>query len=165
MPDLVLAFALFHLPFLLVPETLAVSSRPWVNPIGLPLVIGTFVFDVGMQLSGGCGSGLVRLAATLDSRHLVGLGCFVVGSVGGGISYDGGWGLWTEEPSGVSLVKEMQQKVLVCYPTSCVFSCICASGGNHRPPSTTPCSTWKGGCVGLGTGSHREWHPVQLIMY
>eukprot|EP01065_Artemidia_motanka_P009999 TRINITY_DN1521_c0_g2_i1.p1 TRINITY_DN1521_c0_g2~~TRINITY_DN1521_c0_g2_i1.p1 ORF type:complete len:941 (+),score=213.68 TRINITY_DN1521_c0_g2_i1:78-2825(+) len=77
----------------------------WVNPIGVPLVVGSAVFGVGQQLAGGCGSGCVSNASTGSALSVVVLLSFVCGSVLGGMSHDW-WKDWPES-DGFSFVTDM----------------------------------------------------------
>ena len=56
-----------------------------IAPLGPSLVIGAFVFGIGMQLANGCGSGTLYTAGGGSGRMLVTLACFIVGSVIGSL--------------------------------------------------------------------------------
>lgn len=53
----------------------------FVNPVGLALVVGAFLFGIGMQIGGGCGSGTLYTAGGGSTRMLLTLAAFVCGSV------------------------------------------------------------------------------------
>jgi uncharacterized protein len=57
-----------------------------IAPLGPSLVIGAFVFGIGMQLANGCGSGTLYTAGGGSGRMLIALLFFVVGSVFGSLS-------------------------------------------------------------------------------
>src|ERR1043165_8982228 len=57
-----------------------------IAPIGPSLVIGAFVFGIGMQLANGCGSGTLYTAGGGSGRMLIALAFFMVGSVFGSLS-------------------------------------------------------------------------------
>jgi uncharacterized membrane protein YedE/YeeE len=57
-----------------------------IAPIGPSLLIGAFVFGIGMQLANGCGSGTLYTAGGGSGRMLIALFWFVVGSVFGSLS-------------------------------------------------------------------------------
>ncbi len=57
-----------------------------IAPLGASLLIGAFVFGIGMQLANGCGSGTLYSAGGGSGRMLIALFCFVVGSVFGSLS-------------------------------------------------------------------------------
>jgi len=52
-----------------------------VAPVGVSVAVGAFIFGVGMQLGGGCASGTLYTAGGGNTRMLVTLAAFVVGSV------------------------------------------------------------------------------------
>ena len=57
-----------------------------IAPLGPSLIIGAFVFAVGMQLANGCGSGTLYTVGGGLGRMLVALLFFVIGSVLGSLS-------------------------------------------------------------------------------
>jgi uncharacterized protein len=57
-----------------------------IAPLGPSLVIGAFVFGIGMQLANGCGSGTLYTVGGGSGRMLVALLFFVIGSVLGSLS-------------------------------------------------------------------------------
>jgi hypothetical protein len=57
-----------------------------IAPLGPSLVIGAFVFGVGMQLANGCGSGTLYTVGGGSGRMLMALLFFVLGSVFGSLS-------------------------------------------------------------------------------
>src|SRR5215213_2263259 len=56
-----------------------------IAPIGPSLIIGAFVFGIGMQLANGCGSGTLYTAGGGSGRMLIALALFIVGSVIGSL--------------------------------------------------------------------------------
>src|SRR5262249_52474965 len=56
-----------------------------IAPLGPSLVIGAFVFGIGMQLANGCGSGTLYTAGSGAGRMLVALAFFVIGRVIGSL--------------------------------------------------------------------------------
>src|SRR6185436_9561122 len=56
-----------------------------IAPIGPSLVIGAFVFGIGMQLANGCGSGTLYTAGGGSGRMLIALALFIAGSVIGSL--------------------------------------------------------------------------------
>src|SRR5262245_48088871 len=52
-----------------------------IAPLGPSLVIGAFVFGIGMQLANGCGSGTLYTAGGGSGRMLITLALFIAGSV------------------------------------------------------------------------------------
>lgn len=53
----------------------------FVFPVGLALVAGAFLFGVGMQLAGGCGSGTLYTAGGGNARMMAALAAFIAGSL------------------------------------------------------------------------------------
>jgi len=51
------------------------------GPIGISVVIGSFLFGIGMQLGGGCGSGTLYTIGGGNSRMLITLIFFILGSL------------------------------------------------------------------------------------
>src|SRR5206468_4098556 len=59
------------------------AVRGSVSPVGISVVVGAFLFGVGMQLGGGCASGTLYTAGGGNTRMLVTLAAFIAGSVVG----------------------------------------------------------------------------------
>lgn len=57
-----------------------------IAPLGPSLIIGAFVFGIGMQLGNGCGSGTLYTVGGGSGRMLITLAFFVAGSVFGSLS-------------------------------------------------------------------------------
>jgi uncharacterized membrane protein YedE/YeeE len=57
-----------------------------IAPLGASLVIGAFVFGIGMQLANGCGSGTLYTVGGGSGRMLLALAFFIIGSVFGSLS-------------------------------------------------------------------------------
>ena len=74
-------------------------------PIGVSVMAGAFLFGVGMQLGGGCGSGTLFTAGGGSTRMMVTLVAFVAGSLAGSAHLP--W--WVTQPkiAAVSLYGEM----------------------------------------------------------
>ena len=51
------------------------------GPIGISVVVGSFLFGIGMQLGGGCGSGTLYTLGSGNSRMLITLIFFILGSL------------------------------------------------------------------------------------
>src|SRR5262252_2438986 len=73
---------------LVVAPVAALSQRYGgaIAPLGPSLVIGAFVFGIGMQLANGCGSGTLYTVGGGSGRMLVTLLFFIIGSVFGSLS-------------------------------------------------------------------------------
>lgn len=57
-----------------------------IAPLSISLVVGAFVFGIGMQLANGCGSGTLYTVGGGSGRMLIALLFFVIGSVFGSLS-------------------------------------------------------------------------------
>jgi len=80
---LALACALF-IPLLASgTEMFGQPLRGAVAPVGVSVVVGAFLFGLGMQLGGGCASGTLYTAGGGNTRMVVTLLFFIVGSVVG----------------------------------------------------------------------------------
>ncbi|MDN6180516.1 MAG: YeeE/YedE family protein [Halomonas subglaciescola] len=55
----------------------------FVAPLGISVIVGAFLFGLGMQLGGGCASGTLFTAGGGNARMLITLAFFIVGSVMG----------------------------------------------------------------------------------
>ena len=51
------------------------------GPVGISVLVGSFVFGLGMQLGGGCGSGTLFTVGSGNTRMMITLISFIVGSV------------------------------------------------------------------------------------
>lgn len=52
-----------------------------VAPVGVAVIVGAFLFGLGMQLGGGCASGTLFTAGGGNTRMMITLLFFIVGSV------------------------------------------------------------------------------------
>ena len=57
------------------------TLRGSVSPVGISVIVGAFLFGVGMQLGGGCASGTLYSAGGGNTRMLATLAAFIAGSV------------------------------------------------------------------------------------
>ena len=62
---------------------LGLRSGAWVLPFGITALVGSFLFGMGMQLGGGCGSGTLFTVGGGSSRMVITLASFIVGSLFG----------------------------------------------------------------------------------
>ncbi|MCM2306672.1 MAG: YeeE/YedE family protein [Sulfuritalea sp.] len=79
LPMLALATLLFA-PVLAAGEFLGQPVGGAVAPLGLQVIAGAFLFGIGMQLGGGCGSGTLYAAGGGSPRMFTVLAAFCVGS-------------------------------------------------------------------------------------
>jgi uncharacterized membrane protein YedE/YeeE len=66
-----------------------------VHDVGWALLIGAFMFGVGMQLGGCCGSGTAWVAGSGSARVMIAFVFFIVGSVWGSLDATYWWG-WSK---------------------------------------------------------------------
>ena len=83
------------LPLVSAGSFAGVALTPAIGPIGVSLMIGSFLFGIGMQLGGECASGTLFAVGGGDVRMLVTLLFFIVGAVVGTAHLP--W--WAELPS------------------------------------------------------------------
>ena len=86
---------LLFFPFLASGTLFGNEVRGLVSPAGTGVIVGAFMFGVGMQLGGGCASGTLFTAGGGNARMLVTLFFFIVGSLLATIHFD--W--WASLPS------------------------------------------------------------------
>ena len=68
-------------PLLSAGEFFGQPMRGSVSPVGIPVIAGAFLFGIGMQLGGGCASGTLYTVGGGNTRMIVTLIMFIVGSV------------------------------------------------------------------------------------
>jgi uncharacterized membrane protein YedE/YeeE len=73
--------SVIFLPLLADGQVFGRLLRGTVAPIGISVIVGAFIFGVGMQLGGGCASGTLYSAGAGSVRMLVTLAAFIAGSV------------------------------------------------------------------------------------
>lgn len=91
---LAIAVVLFF-PFLASGTLFGHEVKGSVSPAGIGVLVGAFMFGIGMQLGGGCASGTLFTAGGGNARMLITLFFFIVGSVLGTVNFD--W--WVSLPS------------------------------------------------------------------
>jgi uncharacterized protein len=75
------ATILIFFPLLAVGRLLGQEIGGFVNPVGPALALGAFLFGIGMQLGGGCGSGTLYTVGGGSVRMIVTLAAFILGSL------------------------------------------------------------------------------------
>ena len=78
---------------------LAAAPAGFLQPVGIALVVGSFLFGVGMQLGGSCASGTLYAVGSGHTAIVLTLGGFVVGSMLAIVSFP----FWTSIPQGVAV--------------------------------------------------------------
>lgn len=69
------------------------SVAGYVSPIGVSVLVGAFLFGLGMQLGSGCASGTLYAVGGGKSSMFITLAAFIVGSVLGAYH----WNFWMNE--------------------------------------------------------------------
>ncbi len=95
---------LVFLPLLAEGQVWGVELRGAVRPLSIAVLVGAFLFGVGMQLGGGCASGTLFTVGGGNVRMVVTLVAFIAGSVFGAFHFP----VWQEAPGlgPVSLLTE-----------------------------------------------------------
>jgi uncharacterized membrane protein YedE/YeeE len=89
------ATCLVFFPLLASGSLFGQSLRGSVSPAGTAVIVGAFIFGLGMQLGGGCASGTLYTAGGGSVRMVITLLAFIVGSVVGTAHVP--W--WTAQPT------------------------------------------------------------------
>jgi len=135
-----------------------------IAPIGPSLIIGAFVFGIGMQLANGCGSGTLYTAGGGSGRMLVTLALFIVGSVIGSLhlpaflalggidpvlasNYFGAWGGLAVTLASIAAVALL------------IAAIARARGANHRPRTAILIGGILIGLLSIGVflAGHHPW--------
>jgi uncharacterized membrane protein YedE/YeeE len=72
---------LVFFPLLARGEIFGQTLRGSISPVGVSVIVGAFLFGVGMQLGGGCASGTLYTAGGGNTRMVITLLAFIAGSV------------------------------------------------------------------------------------
>ncbi|MBK1696481.1 YeeE/YedE family protein [Rhodovibrio salinarum] len=86
---------LIFLPLLANGEVLGHGVSGAVQPAGISVIVGAFLFGVGMQLGGACASGTLFTLGGGSTRMVVTLAFFIVGSLAGSLHFP--W--WSGTPA------------------------------------------------------------------
>lgn len=78
---LILLTSVVSFPLIAWGASLGWPTGGFVFPFGIAAALGAFMFGVGMQLGGGCGSGTLFTAGGGSTRMMITLAAFVLGSV------------------------------------------------------------------------------------
>lgn len=97
--------AMAFFPLLAAPSVGGKALVGALAPAGVAVAVGAFVFGIGMQLAGGCGSGTLFTIGGGSKRMLATLTTFVLGALIGTAHL--GWWLSLPSLGNVSLVKEL----------------------------------------------------------
>jgi len=86
---LIFATSLIAYPLIAAGGTIGLPTAGAVAPLSTALLVGAFLFGIGMQFGGGCGSGTLFTVGGGSTRMLVTLAAFILGSLLG--TRDIGW--------------------------------------------------------------------------
>lgn len=75
------AGVILFFPFLAQGTLFGNPANGFVSPAGVSVLLGAFIFGIGMQLGGGCASGTLFAAGGGNTRMLVTLLFFIIGSI------------------------------------------------------------------------------------
>jgi uncharacterized membrane protein YedE/YeeE len=89
------ATCLVFFPLLDAGSLAGTPLRGFVAPVGISVIVGAFLFGMGMQLAGGCASGTLYTVGGGNTRMLVALGAFILGAFAG--DTHGPW--WSSAPA------------------------------------------------------------------
>ncbi|WP_260412401.1 YeeE/YedE family protein [Alkalihalobacillus sp. TS-13] len=120
----------------------------YVSPVGTSVVVGAFLFGIGMQLGGGCASGTLYAVGGGRSAMFITLIAFIVGSVLGAWH----WDFWVNQtPSfeaislatstGLGYTGAWFVQILIF---AAIFGGTILIGNKRRPPSMKPLPSGKG---------------------
>lgn len=90
--------SLFFFPVLAQGSFFGQPTGGFVFPIGIALVLGAFLFGIGMQIGGGCGSGTLFTIGGGSVRMVVTLAFFIFGSTIA-TAYSSHWLAWPAFPA------------------------------------------------------------------
>lgn len=82
-----------------------ISGNAAMGPVGISVLVGAFLFGIGMQLGGGCGSGTLYTVGWGHTNMLITLAFFIIGATIGSAHLH--WWLALPNIGRVSLVAEM----------------------------------------------------------
>lgn len=74
------------------------AVRGFVFPVGVALLVGAFLFGIGMQLGGGCASGTLYAVGGGGGRALLTLCFFIMGATLAALDFER-WGAWPAWPA------------------------------------------------------------------
>ncbi|MGP4079471.1 YeeE/YedE family protein [Pseudalkalibacillus sp. R45] len=120
----------------------------YVSPVGTSVVVGAFLFGIGMQLGGGCASGTLYAVGGGRSAMFITLIAFIVGSVLGAWHWDF-WVNQTPSFEAISLATSTGLGytgawVVQIFIFAAIFGATILIGKKRRPPSMKPLPSGKG---------------------
>ena len=135
-----------------------------IAPLGPSLLIGAFVFGIGMQLVNGCGSGTLYTAGGGSGRMLIALALFIVGSVIGSLHLPAFLALGGIDPVLASAYFGPWGGLAATLASIALAALIIAGVARARGASVAPRPLLIGGaivigllCIGVFLAGHHPW--------
>ena len=135
-----------------------------IAPLGPSLVIGAFVFGIGMQLANGCGSGTLYTAGGGSGRMLITLGCFIAGSVVGSLHLPAFLRLGGIDPIVASVILGPWVGLVVTWASLAAAALAAILLARRRGASFTPSPRLTFGAIAIGllciavfAAGHHPW--------
>lgn len=91
---LVGATAAFAIPIIAYGDLVGIRAGGFVFPFGVAVIVGAFLFGLGMQIGGGCGSGTLFTVGGGSTRMTITLAFFILG----GLLATWHWSFWQSLP-------------------------------------------------------------------
>lgn len=85
---LVGATTVFLIPLIAYGPHFGLAAGGFVFPFGVAVIVGSFMFGLGMQLGGGCGSGTLFTVGGGSTRMVITLAFFILGGLLATLSWD-----------------------------------------------------------------------------
>jgi hypothetical protein len=91
-----------------------------IAPLSISVIVGSFMFGLAMQLGGGCGSGTLFTAGSGNTKMVITLFFFIIGSVAGTYHFT----FWSSLPSlgGISLLDNYTLVETLTFQLSLIFT-------------------------------------------
>ena len=121
-----------------------------IAPLGPSLLIGAFVFGIGMQLANGCGSGTLYTAGGGSGRMLIALAFFVLGSVLGSLQLPAFLALGGIDPILASAYAGPWGGLAVTLASLALAAALIAAVAHKRGAKLRPQRTIVIGAIGIG---------------
>ena len=122
-----------------------------IAPLGPSLIIGAFVFGIGMQLANGCGSGTIYTVGGGSGRMLIALLFFIIGSVFGSLSLPAFLSLGGVDPVLASGYLGAWGGLAATLVSIAIAAALIIAVARHRDASFVPSRNYVigGGAIGL----------------
>ncbi|MGB8894519.1 MAG: YeeE/YedE family protein [Pseudolabrys sp.] len=122
-----------------------------IAPLGPSLIIGAFVFGIGMQLANGCGSGTLYTVGGGSGRMLIALLFFIIGSVFGSLSLPAFLSLGGVDPVLASGYLGAWGGLAATLVSIAIAAALIIAVARHRDASFVPSRNYVigGGAIGL----------------